>query len=393
MKKKLLIAGGGYADIPLIVSAKELGFHVITTGNRESDLGHHYSDEYVNEDFSNPEAMLRLAKRLNIDSICACCNDFSAISSAYVAEKLSIKGHDSYKTTLLLHHKDSYRSFALENNISSPLGKGYDSAKSAINELSSFKFPVIIKPVDLTGGKGISKANTLEEAQISINNAFSISRNKRVIIEEFLSGTNHGFSTMIKNERIIFSFMDNEHYFNNPYMVSGASCPSIASSDIERKLSSDINKIARILKLKDGILHTQFIIHNNEPVIIEVCRRSPGDLYIKFVELATSINYPSWIIKASTGQDISALQQKDSDGFYVRHCIMANNPGIIDKVVIDKKIKDKIIDQMLWWKKDDIITDHLVSKLGIIFLKFDSMTEMLELTHDLPKLINVITTQ
>ena len=70
--KKLLIAGGGYADIPLINAAKDLGYYVITSGNRPDELGHKESDEYRYADFSEPETMLELAKALKIDAICPC---------------------------------------------------------------------------------------------------------------------------------------------------------------------------------------------------------------------------------------------------------------------------------------------------------------------------------
>ena len=61
-KNKLLVVGGGYAEIPLVLSAKKLGYHVITSGNRPAELGHRYSDEYQCADFSDPEAILYLAK-------------------------------------------------------------------------------------------------------------------------------------------------------------------------------------------------------------------------------------------------------------------------------------------------------------------------------------------
>ena len=65
-KPKLLIAGGGYADIPLIQAAKSLDFYVITSGNKPDELGHCYSDEYQNADFSSPDTMLDLSRSLDI---------------------------------------------------------------------------------------------------------------------------------------------------------------------------------------------------------------------------------------------------------------------------------------------------------------------------------------
>ena len=115
--QRLLIAGGGHADIPQIKAAKALGYHVITSGNRAADLGHRYADECQLEDFSDRDAMLALAKRLEIDAICASCNDFSAISAAYVAEQLGLPGHDSVEITEAIHHKDRYRELALAHGI------------------------------------------------------------------------------------------------------------------------------------------------------------------------------------------------------------------------------------------------------------------------------------
>ena len=114
-KKTLLIAGGGHSDIPLIKASKALGFFVVTSGNRPEDLGHRHSDRFYPIDFSNLTAMLELAQTLRIDAICAGCNDFAALTAAYVAEKMGLPGHDSFETTKIIHHKDQYRNFALKN--------------------------------------------------------------------------------------------------------------------------------------------------------------------------------------------------------------------------------------------------------------------------------------
>ena len=83
-KTKILIAGGSHSDIPMIMAAKNLGCHVITSGNKPEELGHVYSDEYHQADYSDNESMLSLSQQLDIDNICACSNDFPALSSAYV---------------------------------------------------------------------------------------------------------------------------------------------------------------------------------------------------------------------------------------------------------------------------------------------------------------------
>ena len=90
-------------------------------------------------------------------------------------------------------------------------------------------------------------------------------------------------------------------------MVSGASSPSSVPKSAEEKLCKDSEKIAELLGLVDGIFHVQFILKDGVPIIIEICRRPPGDLYVKLVKYATGVDYPMWIVKAQAGEDLSLI--------------------------------------------------------------------------------------
>lgn len=386
--KKLLLAGGGYAEIPLIKAAQALGYYVITTGNRPEDLGHQKSDKYCPADFSDLDQMLKLAKYLNIHAICPSTNDFLAISCSYVAEILNLSGHDSYETCKRLHHKDSYRQFASENNIPTPKAQGFSSAHSALAALDTFRLPVLVKPVDLTGGKGIGKIDNPIEAPEAVNSALNWSKAKRIVVEEFITGSRHGFSALIKNGKVTFYFLDNEHYYLNPYLVAAASTPGTVPGSAVQSLIAQAEKIASLLNLNTGIFHVQYILHKDQPIIIEICRQPPGDLYIKLVEHATGVDYSAWIINAFAGSEIT-FSQSPPTGFYTRHCIMAATNGTLLDVTIDKAIQGKIIDSFMWWKKGQLICDYRKEKFGIVFLKFKSISEMLDITENLPSLIKV----
>ncbi|MCG3665687.1 ATP-grasp domain-containing protein [Aliarcobacter butzleri] len=387
----LLILGGSHAEIPLIKSAKKLGFYVITTGNKENDLGHKYADEYIKEDFSDKEKMYELALKLKIDAICPCANDFAAISCSYVAEKLGFTHYDDYKTSLIIHHKDKFREFSIKHHLSVPMAKSFDSLEEVLNAINTFKLPIIIKPIDLSGGKGIQKIDNfnIDKVDEIVKYAFSISKAKKVVIEEFIEGTNHGLSCILINGKIQFHFCDNEHYYINRYMVSGASTPSIVPNVAINQLIKESEEIAKILKLKDGIFHIQFILKENRAHIIEICRRPPGDLYIDFVKYSTGVDYPKYLIKAFCGLDISNIEQKEST-FLTRHCVMTNRNGIIKDIIYDESIKGNIIDKLMWWKVGDKIEDCMIYKAGIVFLQYGSLEEMVEKTKNLDKLIKIV---
>ena len=129
--KRMLLAGGSHADIPMIRAAKALGYHVITSGNRPQDLGHAHADKTCLADFSDREAIRSLAEGLHVDAILSSCNDFSALSCAWAAEQLGLPGHDPYEVALTLHHKDRYREFALANGVATPGAVGCSSATEA----------------------------------------------------------------------------------------------------------------------------------------------------------------------------------------------------------------------------------------------------------------------
>lgn len=390
MMKKLLIASGGYVDIPLIKAAKKLGFFVITSGHDEKGLGIPYSDLYCRADNSDKEAILSVAKKLKVDAICPGAAGLSALSCSYAAEVLGLKYLDSYGIAKVLHNKDSFLRITKENNILSPKAESFNDIKMAINAINRFRFPLIIKPVDLSGGKGISKATYKEEAEAVILRAFDRSKIKRVIVEEFIEGSNHGFSTIIKNGKVIFYFYDDEYYYLNKYVVAGTSTPGDIPQEAIEVVISNIEKIASLLKLKDGIFHLQFILRNNKPYIIDVCRRVPGGLYVDFVKYATGVDYPLFIIKAFTGLSIDDLKQKFPNGYYTRHLIMSCKNGIFKEVIFNDAIKENIIDKFMILNRDDKIIDFRTQMLGIVFLKYNSKKEMNKKNEKIHELISVV---
>ncbi len=390
-EKRLLIAGGGYADIPLIRAGKDLGYHVITTGNRPEELGHRYSDEYHPADYSDPDAILRLARQLGISAICACCNDLSALSAAHVAEQMDLPGHDPLDVAQIIHHKDRYRQFATAYEIATPRALGFAGPDEALAGVAELSLPFIVKPVDLTGGKGMSTVRKSNEARAAIERAFAISRAKRIVMEEFVEGTRHGYSAFLMDGRVVFHFSDNEHYFLNPYLVSGASTPSVVPESVDQKLCAVSEKIAGLLSLRNGIFHVQFILRDGEPVIIEICRRAPGDLYIRFVELATGVNYPMWIVQSAAGLECSRIRHAKPKGYYTRHCVMSATSGCVKDIVFDPSISRNVIERFMWWEPGCTITDVMTDKLGIVFLRFQSQEEMLDKTDRMQNLIRVVT--
>jgi biotin carboxylase len=308
---------------------------------------------------------------------------------------LGLPGHDSYATSLEIHHKDKYRALATRLGIPTPRALVVRSAADFEAAIAQLSFPIIVKPVDLTGGKGIHRAASDDEAREAYKDACSRTRQDHVVVEEFVQGTNHGFSAMLVKGKVAFAFSDNEQYFVNKYLVSGANSPSTTADAGLAKLRDYSERIAQELHLVDGILHIQYIERaDGTPVIIEICRRPPGDLYIKFVKYATGIDYPKFIVMAETGEDISGIADVPTQGFWLRHCMMAGpeieNGSTVRDVTFAPEIQGKIVEKFLWYKPGEVITDKLTYKAGIVFFKFDSLAEMQDKTARMTELAKIV---
>lgn len=375
--KKLLLTGGSHSEVPMIDAAQKMGWFVITTGNDEGSQGHEMADKYVKGDFSDKEFVLDLAKKEQVDAIVSGCNDFAYISTAYACEKLGLPGHDSYNTSRTIHIKSNFRHMTSSIGVRTPrieICYNREECKRAIEKIG---FPLLVKPVDLTGGKGVKKCIEVNETLAAFDEAMEVTRETYVILEEFIQGENHGITTLIKNGKVVFHVIDNEQYGLNKYLVLGACSPSDIPQHAEFTLIRDIEKIAGHCNLVDGLFHVQFILdRDNYPVMIDPCRRAPGDLYILLVKFVTGVDYPAEIVKAECGEAIKDVYLVEHN-FVARECIMTSQKGTIKNVHVAEELRKYLVYSLLKNSKGIKIEQPLKHKAGILIMKFDTYEEMM----------------
>lgn len=384
----VLVLGGGHAEIPLIQTCHALGLRVVTTGNDSDGLGHRHADANHFADYSDRHAMRDLALELDVSSVVAGCNDFAAISAAYVAEDLGLGGHDPYETSLQIHHKDRFRHLLSEVGLPTPGSVILTDPRRANELCADLGFPVIVKPVDLTGGKGIAVCATQDEVAAAASQALALSREGHVVVEQFLEGSRHGFSCFVVQRKVGFWFADDERYYKNPYLVSGTATPSTLPASAIDELISAVEVISEHLEVVDGLMHVQCILTPDGPVIVELCRRCPGDLYPEFVRLATDFDHAGLVVRAEVGMEIGAAASKEPRAV-ARHCLMAASDGAVSSVQIANGLASALLDEMTWWTPGDVIGNHLVEKLGILFFGFSTAEEMRRIDSQFASLISV----
>lgn len=369
---KVLITNGGYAEIPLIRASKAEGFHTCVSGRNEYAPGNALADEYFNVDYSDADAIEDLVRSEKIDFICSGCSDYAYKAVGRVCNRLGIPGHDSDETIAMLHDKDKFRQLAVAAGIPSPAAVMCASLAD-IEKAKRLKFPILVKPVDAAGGHGISLCRTPAELRDAAKVAFDGARAGRIVLEEYLEGTDHGFSTLIKDRKVVFSFCDNEYHAAERYAVSAVSWPSTVSQSAIANLTRQVETLAIHLNLGDGLVHVQFkCLEDGTPVIVEICRRSPGDLYIEFVKHVTGLDYPRAILLAEMGLNFDHSTARGFDGnyYFVRQVVISRKRGTLQNIVISERLSNYIEKKLLFFKEGQNIAEF--NKFGVLFLKFQS---------------------
>lgn len=377
MEKTALLLCASHNDLGLIRALRKLGYYIVATGNIPGLSGEKFVDEYIQADYSDKELILHIAEEHKIDVICQCCNDFGVYTASYVAEKLGLPGYDPYETTLLLHNKDRFKKFAQEHKLMTLKSYSFTTADSALEWINSARFPLIIKPTDASAGNGIMRIDSYDEAKEAVEFAFSKSRSKKIVVERFLSGSQHGFCTFLVNQKVVACSSNNEYSFLNPYRVEIDTFPADNYAIVEKTLVDQIEKIASILKLRDGIFHLQYIMDGDKPQIIEVMRRILGNMYSVPANLLNGIDWDYWETRAKCGLSCADFPQKTGqEGFYAYKTILAERNGQIQSIQIPPKYNKFLIGQFLLKKVGEPIENHKSEPVGFLFFLFSSMEQM-----------------
>lgn len=386
-----MLLGGIRYLLPVIKAAHEQGYYVITADYIPDNTAHKYSDEYVNVSIIDKEAVLKVAQEKQIDGIMSFGVDPGVVSASYVQNKMGLPSFGPFESVEILQNKDKFRAFLAKNGFNVPQAKGFDSIDAAMSEAYWFPWPVIVKPTDAAGSKGVTRVDKLEDLKPALEYAMDHSISGHIIVEEFIekAGCSSDTDSMSVDGKLVFTSFCAQRFdveATNPYTPAAYSWPSTFTKEQEAYLASEIQRLITLLNLNTVVYNIETRIGTNgKPYIMELTPRGGGNRLCEMLRYATGVDMITAITRAIVGDPIiEPVEQKPYNGHWAEIILHADQSGVFNHLEVSKDLPAEVVEEDLWVKQGDKVEsfEGANNAIGTLVLKFET-AEYLEhvITH------------
>lgn len=396
-QKKLMLLGGLRYLLPVIKEAHKLGVYVITADYLPDNIAHKYSDEYCNVSIIDKDAVLKEAQKLQIDGILSHAVDPGVTTAAYVAEKMGLPFQCSYKAACTLQDKHLFRNFLTDNGFNCPKAKGYQNVEDALKDVNFFNWPVIVKPVDSAGSKGVTKVEEKEKLKEAIEFAFSCSISKNIIIEDFLDkvGAQSSADIFTVDGKLVYPAYSDQLFDSkaaNPYTPAIEIWPSTMEQKYQDDLTCQLQRLVNLLGIKTGLFNVESrVCSNGRAYIMEVSPRGGGNRIAELQDMATSQSLIRAEICKALSLPLEDIKVPKYDGVWCNYILHSSVAGTLVSVDIDSKFRNKYVkDEGLIVKAGDKIEPFTGANtsLGTLFLRTETREELDNILANIDKYIH-----
>lgn len=396
--KKLMILGGARYALPVIEAAHKLGIYVITCDYLPDNIAHKYSDEYCNISIIDKEATLDAAQKLQIDGIMSFACDPGVVTAAYVADKMGLPNVGPYESVCILQNKGKFRKFLTDNNFTVPMAKSYKNIDEALKDAGIFNWPVIVKPTDSAGSKGVTRVDSIDDLKTSIEYALSFSHSDEFIIEDFI--TQKGYSSdsdsFSINGELKFVSFDCQRFdkdAENPYTPAAYSWPSSISNKHQDELKSEIQRLIKLLGMKTAVYNIETRESTDgKAYIMEMSPRGGGNRLSECLRYATGVDMITNMVKYSVGLPIDEIEQKDYSGYWAEVILHSDKAGIFESLWISDELQENTVETDLWIEKNQKVGGFSAANeaIGTLIMRFESQEMLNRVLENQSKYIKVI---
>lgn len=304
--KKILILGASWFQLPVIRRAQELGHHVLAADNRPANPGHRIADSSLVISTVDVDAVMAAARRHRIDGILAYGTDIAAPTAARVAETLGLPGNPVTAVDTLCH-KDRYRAHLAQHRFDPPRSCAGDDVEALASAARRLRLPVIVKPIDVSGSKGVEKVVEWGGLAAALATAHAAARSGRVIVEEFIEKrgyqlTGDGF---LAGGRLVWRCYLNQHFDprGRPWYPVGETAPAAFPAPTLARIDDEVQRLIDTTGMRSGALNFDVLVGTDDRIhLLEVGPRCGGNAIPLLVAHATGVDLTGAAIAAALGE-------------------------------------------------------------------------------------------
>ena len=301
MKKKLAIIGGSYLQLPIVKKAKEMGIETYCFSWRDGAVCADVADYFYPISIIEKEEILKKCQEIGIDGITTIASDTAVVTVNYVASRMGLRSNpDGYSEVTTNKYK--MRQCFMDNNVPSPKFTLVDDDDHY--QITGFKFPLIVKPTDRSGSRGVEKVLDPVQLEEAIERARKESFEHKAIIEEFVTGREISVESISYKVKHTILQIKDKVTTGAPFFVElEHQQPSSLSEEIKKHVREIVLKALDALHIQYGASHSELKITEDGDIrVIEIGARMGGDFIgSNLVQLSTGYDFLKGVIEVALG--------------------------------------------------------------------------------------------
>ena len=318
MKKNLAIIGASYLQLPLIEKAKEMGFTTHVFAWAANDVGERAADHFYPISITEVDRITEKCREIGICGICSIATDLGNYTVNYVADKLDLPGNSMECTRKSTNKHLMRQAFSLHGD-PSPKSELVDQ----YTDLSALdlEYPIIVKPTDRSGSRGIFKLDNPEGLKDAVKAAIEQSFEKKALVEEFAKGQEYSVEGISYQGMHHILAMTLKYTTGAPHFIeTGHLEPAPVDAETYRKVVDVVTHALDTLEIRNSASHSEIKIDSDGKIrIIEIGSRMGGDcIGSDLVRYSTGIDFVRAVIQVACGMEPDLIPTQDTCRVEVR---------------------------------------------------------------------------
>lgn len=378
--QRVLFLGASHIQTPPIRYSKLMGYSTYTVDNRSDNPGHLLADKSFNISTKDVSAIADLARGLGITGLVAYASDTAALTAAEVTKQLNLPGQN-LEAVRLMTNKDKWRDFLRSKGFNVPKSFSVSDATEIAKLVQQHEFPMLLKPVDSSGSKGISKLTRktkITEIEEAVSSALSHSMRQQLILEQLIikDGPQVAGDGFVLGGELVHVVWGDENFDDcvNGLVPAGQTFPSTQSRERLEYAQCEFNRLIKLLGLQSGPLNFDFIFDQNGNLfILELGPRNGGCRIPEVAKLATGVDMISATVELSLGREIAGIHEAQISGFWGTFMFHSQSAGTYRGLNIHREVASSIVDMEVWVSAGDQVKPFMGgdNAVGSALLRFE----------------------